>query len=162
MNTFWNQKQWLWFVALLIVAGVLIWFGPKLYSQYQNRPQSHTLFGQIKEVKDNEILISGVHIIDGTQKISDHNSSQDITVKFNTNTKFVKTVWHMPPREEWEKVRANFDFNSVKKDQQSGLLDDLKVTVGIPITVKTSNNTINRKTVTASEIGYNIYLYGNK
>jgi hypothetical protein len=158
-----NKKLLLILILFLVVVLVLVGFGFGWFKLIRKSEelQSHQIQGQLKEImQNNKLLVSGFWVIDGTKKLANMGDIKDIIVELSPDTKFIKTIWHMPPLEEWNRVRSTLDLNSVKKEQLEGSVDDLKNVVGSVINVKTYNNAIFKPKVKASEVSYNIFLYG--
>ncbi len=153
-------KHFVIYLVIVALIGVGGWalYRSKSGSQQQSAAQSHQIFGQIKSLTDTQIAISGVYLSDTNPAATDYKNRQDMTIQYDSNTKFTKTVWHMPSKTSLSKSKNQFDPNTIQKEQQLGTIAELKNVTGMPITVTTPNVT-GDKTIYAQEISYNTYLY---
>lgn len=157
-----QQKKLIWalvVLAVIAIAGGLfnLWRAHKnnIASKVQNNQvQSHQIFGQITSITGSQIVVSGMHVLDVNPGNSDYKNRKAITVNIDSNTKLVKTIWHVHRSTGATNTFVKIDPDSIKKDQQTGSVDDFKNTTGQAITVKTAGNTINDTTVSATEIDY--------
>lgn len=145
------------FVTIPLVA----WFG---YNQWSLSKligqQSHEMSGVLKSIDGNKLTVFGSHIDDTTPNVADYSNRQDLTVIIESNTKLVKSVWNFPESlDSLIKNKTKLDLAKIEKEKQDGSIDDLKNIKGMPIIVRTKNNSVNDSTVKAEEVEYTIFVY---
>lgn len=144
------------------MLAIAAWFGySKWYLPRHSGPPSHQAFGFLKSMTANQLVISGVHIIDGQEVARDYNQRlQDLTVVLTPATKLVKSVWHMPVTSKAltdDKVKV--DPAAIKKESLTGSISDFQNITGLPMTVTTLDNSVDKTTLQASEIDYTTYVF---
>lgn len=145
---FWNRKQWLTFVGVLIIATAMV-LG---WSWYNKLPNSHLFFGQITSINKNplSIKVSGFFVKD--DQSFDKKNTKDVIVYVDNNTKLVHTIMHRPSEADLVKSKGVWDMSKVKKDIVPGQPSDLNS--GLAVTVKTNNGIWNKTEFNASEVDY--------
>jgi hypothetical protein len=153
LRILWNRRQWLEFIGVLVVVGVVVWFGQGWYISLQ--PSDYGIMGQVTKVStsDSTVKISGAVMRKVGATDPETTSQKELTILVNANTKFVKTVVHRPSKEELAKTEGGlWDMSKVKTEIISGQLSDL-ISVSSAI-VKVSTNNPTRASYTAIEIDY--------
>jgi len=148
--------------GMFIVAGIVILMSWSWQAwNYYYGPQSHQSSGVLKSVDGDKLIIFGSHINDNDiNKAEDFSKRQDLTVVVGSETKFAKSVWYIPMTKEYlEENKIKLDLTKIKKEKLAGSIEDFKNVKGMPIIVKTKNNSINKSTLKATEIDYTIFVY---
>lgn len=159
-----NYHQWPMFVIVSILVLALIWFGKEWYInylQYLRQPQSHLFSGQLVEIlDDNSLVVRGTHVKDKTPESSDYIHPYVVTVEIVPDTKFAKTIWYMPTKAELEKNKGQWNSEDLRKEQQSGSVNDFKNTQGLLLDIITEDDTFfENKTITAKKIEYVVVVH---
>lgn len=145
-----------WWVAVIVVAAVLVWAGV----WYFNKPASHLFEGQlIKIVSAGELELLGTHIVDGDADSSDFLNPKTVRVKITPETRLTKVTLYFPSREELKASGGIWSPSGLRQEEESGSAADFENKSGLPIAVTTLKNVFNAKTFEASEIKYTIHFY---
>ena len=156
----WNSRQWLVFGVIFVAVAAVAWLGYAGWYLPKYGPQSHQAVGIFKSMSGSQLVISGFHLKDDSPATPVYSLRRDLTVIIDSNTKLVRSVWHIPySREYLTKNKTTLDAGTVKIEQQAGSIDDLKNISGMSITVKTADNSIRKNTLKATEISYVLYSY---
>lgn len=154
-------KKGLLLGAVFTIIPLVAWFGYNEWSlSWFIGPQSHQMTGVLKGVNGNELAVFGNHIDDATPNLIDFANRQDLTVIIESDTKLVKLIWSFPESlDSITKNKTKLDPTKIKKEKQDGSIDDLKNAKGLPISVKTKNNSIGKSVLKATEVEYTIFVY---
>lgn len=158
------KKTFLMLIALVLIVIALVIAATFYWSRNHvsnnnisnNNPASsavsHQFIGQISKIEGNTLSVSGTFVVAGHPELSGPGSStKSVAVTLDANTKFQKTVLHLP------NTTGTFSPSDLKKEvilvSASDFETDLtKNKVGI--TVLSDTNIYNSSAFTASEIDY--------
>ena len=158
MNRISGLKHYVIYLLAITIIGVGVLFVVHEYLLHGGGKAEHQVFGQTKNIADNQIEISGLYLVDENPALTNYKIRTDFTIQFDKGTKFVKTIWHMPSEAVLAKSNNQFDPKSITKDRVPGFINDIKYVTGMPLTIKTVSNARDTN-IYAQEIDYNTYIY---
>lgn len=118
--------------------------------------------GQIREVREDLLIIEGVFFDSSTQKILS-GRSVNVEAKVTSQTKFTKILLYMPTVKDLEKTNRRWNPSDLKQEYKTSSLDEVRNTEvkGLPVAVKITKVAIDSNKFDASEVEFTEQIYSD-
>ena len=144
------NKKILLLVFLLVAVAITVFV---FFEMSSSSVKSHTFYGSLVETGPDYLIVEGTF---ETESDFAAVSPKKVKIKINSDTEFIKEIWHMLSAEESAKLGGRWSPDDLEKERIAGSLDDLKNTPGsgLPIKATSKRNIYNKSSFKADTIEY--------